>query len=409
NLTKMKGGHCHRTVTLLFFVLRSVTYVTSHIDSSVSSQISTEGWDALTHHGRPLYCTSCHKLLSLRIVSGIFIIYLFYEMTFAQEPSEDFNYLPTKYSHMRDFFLHIDTRRHQRDNLKPKEWQYEGIPIELTNQNGIDNENTAADLTTTPKLVLDRRYRRIYNPDEVATIEEFPYMAALLVNNELWCGAVIIDTDKVLTAAHCLQLQYNNRFFREYVKMLTVRVGSSNATAGGEVLRVSEIFFHPNYKPQTLEFNYAVLKLHKNLTFGRKDPYIEKIPFARDKVVPVDNKVTFLGWGSVLGINGAGGQVLLQKVTLPVYDLADCQEVYGKELVTRTNFCAGFITVPKNVCNHDAGGPAVMDGMLIGVLSFSSKRCDQTDQPAVFSTVGAIASWLDDLGQKKVHLRSLMQ
>ncbi|KAH9645464.1 hypothetical protein HF086_010188 [Spodoptera exigua] len=343
----MEGGHCHRTVTLLFFVLHSVTYVTSHIDSSVSSQISTE-----------------------------------------------------------------DTRRHQRDNLKPKDWQYEGIPIELTNQNGIDNENTAADLTTTPvtqpttpKLVLDRRYRRIYNPDEVATIEEFPYMAALLVNNELWCGAVIIDTDKVLTAAHCLQLQYNNRFFREYVKMLTVRVGSSNATAGGEVLRVSEIFFHPNYKPQTLEFNYAVLKLHKNLTFGRSDPYIEKIPFARDKVVPVDNKVTFLGWGSVLGINGAGGQVLLQKVTLPVYDLADCQEVYGKELVTRTNFCAGFITVPKNVCNHDAGGPAVMDGMLIGVLSFSSKRCDQTDQPAVFSTVGAIASWLDDLGQKKVHLR----
>ncbi|KAF9812267.1 hypothetical protein SFRURICE_012819 [Spodoptera frugiperda] len=267
----------------------------------------------------------------------------------------------------------------------------------------------AATQATTTKLVLDRRYRRIYNPDEVATIEEFPYMAALLVNNELWCGGVIIDKDKVLTAAHCLQLQYNNRFFREYVKMLTVRVGSTNATSGGELLRVSEIFFHPNYKPQTLEFNYAVLKLHKNLTFGRRDPYIEKITFARDKVVPVDNKIMFLGWGSVLGVSGAGGQVLLQKVVLPVYDSADCQEIYGKDLVTRTNFCAGYITLPKNVCNHDAGGPAVMDGVLIGVLSFSSKRCDQADQPAVFSTVGAIATWLDGLGQSKVHLRALLQ
>nr|XP_049701549.1 trypsin-7 isoform X3 [Helicoverpa armigera] len=264
---------------------------------------------------------------------------------------------------------------------------------------------TTKAVPTTTKLVMDRRYRRIYNPDEVAVIEDFPYMAALLVNNDLWCGAVIIDKDKVLTAAHCLQLQYNNRFFREYVKMLNVRVGSTNATAGGELLRVSEIFFHPNYKPQTLEFNYAVLRTHKNMTFGRKDPYIEKIPIAKDKVVPVDNTIMFLGWGSVLGIDGGGGQVLLQKVALPVYDTADCQEVYGRDLVTRTNFCAGYITIPKNVCNHDAGGPAIMDGVLVGVLSFSSKRCDQPDQPAVFSSVGAIASWLDKLGEKKVQLR----
>ena len=82
--------------------------------------------------------------------------------------------------------------------------------------------------------------------------------------------------------------------------MLTVRVGSTNATAGGELVRVSEIFFHPNYKPQTLEFNYAVLKIHKNLTLGKKDPAIEKIDYAREKVVPVDNQISFLGWGSVL-------------------------------------------------------------------------------------------------------------
>lgn len=60
--------------------------------------------------------------------------------------------------------------------------------------------------------------------------------------------------------------QYNNRFFREYVKMLNVRVGSTNATSGGELMRVTEISFHPNYKPTTLEFNAAILKLYRNLT-----------------------------------------------------------------------------------------------------------------------------------------------
>lgn len=32
----------------------------------------------------------------------------------------------------------------------------------------------------------------------------------------------------------------------------------------------------------------------------------------------------------VQGATGTGGRVLLQKVELPVYDLSDCQDVYGK-------------------------------------------------------------------------------
>lgn len=87
--------------------------------------------------------------------------------------------------------------------------------------------------------------------------------------------------------------------------MLTVRVGSSNATAGGDVLRVVEIIFHPNYKPSTLEFNFAVVKLHKNITFGKGDLRVDMVPYSKDKIIPVDNTVTFLGWGSVLVRNSS--------------------------------------------------------------------------------------------------------
>nr|XP_049701547.1 trypsin-7 isoform X1 [Helicoverpa armigera] len=366
----MATRRCRNMAPILLVVLNSLVYVTAHVETSLSFEGSDE---------------DSSKADNRRMGEG----------------SQQYEGLP----------IEFPSRRNEAANeIVPPEpttttAQQPSITAQPPTTTTQQPSTTTKAVPTTTKLVMDRRYRRIYNPDEVAVIEDFPYMAALLVNNDLWCGAVIIDKDKVLTAAHCLQLQYNNRFFREYVKMLNVRVGSTNATAGGELLRVSEIFFHPNYKPQTLEFNYAVLRTHKNMTFGRKDPYIEKIPIAKDKVVPVDNTIMFLGWGSVLGIDGGGGQVLLQKVALPVYDTADCQEVYGRDLVTRTNFCAGYITIPKNVCNHDAGGPAIMDGVLVGVLSFSSKRCDQPDQPAVFSSVGAIASWLDKLGEKKVQLR----
>ncbi|XP_026494465.2 trypsin-7-like [Vanessa tameamea] len=290
-------------------------------------------------------------------------------------------------------------RRSNDDN----EWQYEGMTIELPPRRTY-NVQKKTTKKPSPNPALDRRYRRIYNADEITYVEDYPFLAALLVNKQLWCGAAIIESDRILTAAHCLQLQYNNRFFREYVKMLTVRVGSSNATSGGDIYRVIEIFFHPNYKPNTLEFNFAVLKLHKNISFDGQDKNVAKIDYSTDRIIPTDNNITFLGWGSVLSAGGLGGQVLLQKLVLPVYDLADCQEVYGRELVTRSNFCAGYITLAKNVCNHDAGGPAIMDGLLVGILSFSSRRCDQPDQPAVFSTVGQIANWLETLSEKKITL-----
>ncbi|KAL4717785.1 hypothetical protein ACJJTC_000934 [Scirpophaga incertulas] len=282
-----------------------------------------------------------------------------------------------------------------------REWQYAGR-LELSSQTYkkpfADVYTTETVTTTSVRPPLDPRYRRIYNPDETASVEDFPFMAALLVNGELLCSAAIIDRDTILTAAHCLQLQYNNRFFREYVKMLTVRVGTDNATAGGQLLQVTEIHFHPNYKPETLEFNFAVLKLHKNLTLSKKFN-VGLVPLcSKHTAIPTDRNITFLGWGFVLDVGGFGGRILLQKLELPIYELADCQDIYGRDLVTRRNFCAGFITLLKNLCNHDAGGPAIMDGKLVGILSFSSRRCDLPDQPAVFSAVGAIAPWFDKLG-----------
>ncbi|CAK1591403.1 unnamed protein product [Parnassius mnemosyne] len=298
----------------------------------------------------------------------VLMIFLCNIVQFTYSHEDTVNYLA-----MTDSSDDMETEPVRRSDMIDKSKSYKGLPIDLS-----PSRQTTKSATTAVYPPLSRRFRRIYNPDETASVSDYPFMAALLVNGQLWCGAAIIRTDSILTAAHCLQLQYNNRFFREYVKMLTVRVGSSNATSGGEIYRVTEIFFHPNYKPSTLEFNFAVVKLHKNIS-AESEYKASVIEYSQDRLVPTDTQITFLGWGSVLGSEGLGGQTLLQKVKLPVYDFADCQEVYGKDLVTRSNFCAGYITLPKNVCNPD--------------------------QPAVFSSVGFVAEWLGKLGEKRMRLR----
>lgn len=47
---------------------------------------------------------------------------------------------------------------------------------------------------------------------------------------------------------------------------------------------------------------------------------------------------------------------------------------------------------------HGAGGAAVLDGQLAGLLSFSSSRCGP-DQPAVFTATGSVVSWLDNVDE----------
>lgn len=42
-----------------------------------------------------------------------------------------------------------------------------------------------------------------------------------------------------------------------------------------------------------------------------------------------------------------------------------------------------------------------MDGVLVGILSFSAKRCDKPDKPAVFTSVGAVADWLTNVDARK--------
>ncbi|XP_026318324.1 uncharacterized protein LOC113229055 [Hyposmocoma kahamanoa] len=110
-------------------------------------------------------------------------------------------------------------------SINSRRYSYKGIPIEMHQPERRSNfapvfssivtpattrrtttTTTSAPQTTPIHPPLDRRYRRIYNPDERASVEDYPFMAALLVNNELWCGAAIIGPDRVLTAAHCLQL-----------------------------------------------------------------------------------------------------------------------------------------------------------------------------------------------------------
>lgn len=52
-------------------------------------------------------------------------------------------------------------------------------------------------------VILERDNLRIRGGNATDT-QNFPYMAAIIINGRLWCAGVIVDENWVVTAAHCL-------------------------------------------------------------------------------------------------------------------------------------------------------------------------------------------------------------
>ncbi|XP_038218681.1 uncharacterized protein LOC119837225 [Zerene cesonia] len=247
--------------------------------------------------------------------------------------------------------------------------------------------------------------RRIYK-GERTKIKYFPFIVSVHIFNSFHCAGSIIKSDLIITASSCLQLAHNNRLFRENPAFLSVRVGSSFYSGGGEVISVLEVYFHPAYDPKTLRNNLCLLRLSRHLKFSRKVKRVKRIDFDRNPWnLPLTTPgVTILGWGA----KGRSGIIfdpwknILSFAILDIYPRQDCQDVYTKEFVTNKHFCAGFLSKGGGACNRDVGGPGVVDGKLMGVVSFGSPTCGTPDAPTVFTKLGFYTDWIEDIMEKQV-------
>ncbi|XP_060807363.1 transmembrane protease serine 11A-like [Amyelois transitella] len=241
--------------------------------------------------------------------------------------------------------------------------------------------------------------RRLFK-GERTSIRSYPFMVSVHVVGRFWCGGAIYWHDLVLTSASCLQLMHNNRFFRENPKALAVRVGSNHSRIGGEEVEAIEVYFHPGYNPRTLRNNIAIIRLRRHLYFSYhripKLIEISKYPHGMASTA----QVMLLGWGvTKMSQKLSYEPIYLQRKYLPIYPNTFCKEVYGDKFVASKMFCAGTMTTGEGACDHDAGGPAILGGKLVGIISFGPTVCGFPNAPTVFTLVGAYADWIKNVNE----------
>lgn len=200
------------------------------------------------------------------------------------------------------------------------------------------------------------------------------------------CGATIIGTRWLLTAAHCVK----DTGDRARAAGSRAYINPPSFDEPGEAVRISAIHIHPKFRLKTMKNDIALLYTSSDIAnaplgfvaqgqsperdtalqvfgFGTTSPYIEKMS-------------DFLRVADIYDLAGTTGK---------------CGK-YGSDYRRANMLCAGLVGGKRDACQGDSGGPLTTVGdtrALVGIVSWGAK-CGSKRYPGVYTRVSKYAPYI---------------
>ncbi|KAH9523393.1 hypothetical protein Btru_039911 [Bulinus truncatus] len=238
-----------------------------------------------------------------------------------------------------------------------------------------------------------------------------PYQASLQVHIPPYgwfhfCGAVIIDKDRVLTAAHCL-LSFPADILRVEVGVLNLRAPPLEYTQYMDVLSVRPNEGFSMEESKGFPNDIGLVYLKNSIQFNAN---VQPAKIAPGGTTFDDQECVVSGWGR-LWYNGPL-PAHLQEAKMRKMSYAQCLAAHERfgVWVDQNHLCViGEADENGNapgVCNGDSGGPMLCGEKrqyLAGVTSYSFSKCD-TSLPFVYTRVSGFNSWINNSKHPKFTL-----
>ncbi|XP_076245966.1 transmembrane protease serine 9-like [Calliopsis andreniformis] len=237
---------------------------------------------------------------------------------------------------------------------------------------------------------------------------EFPYAVALGYKNtdtdanssslKYICGGSLISSEHVLTAAHCVNNIQDDVPIEVHLGNVNIRSTASNV----QRIPISNIILHPKYRPPSIYYDVAIIKLMTKISESVKPVCLPTKPLHSFTMTPRTPLVVIgRGW---MDFYDEKANKLLIMTRLSFVSREECREYYNESIrlphgIDDTMICAkGINAVETSICPHESGGPLVMltetGDTLVGITSFGV-GCG-TDVPDVYAAVHSYLDWIEE-------------
>uniref|UniRef100_A0A087XI84 Serine protease 56 n=1 Tax=Poecilia formosa TaxID=48698 RepID=A0A087XI84_POEFO len=235
-----------------------------------------------------------------------------------------------------------------------------------------------------------------------APLGSWPWLVNLQLNGELMCGGVLVDSSWVVTAAHCFAGSRSESYW-------TAVVGEFDITKKDpdeQVLKVNRVIQHPKFSPKTFNNDIALVELTSPAVLSE---HVTPVCLPSGVDPPTGSGCLVAGWGSLYEDGPSADVVMEAKV--PLLPQSTCKSALGKDLVTNTMLCAGYLSGGIDSCQGDSGGPLIYQDrisgrfQLFGVTSWGD-GCGEKGKPGVYTRVSAFSDWVQAEIQKSLRSRA---
>ncbi|XP_040822792.1 transmembrane protease serine 11E-like [Ochotona curzoniae] len=258
--------------------------------------------------------------------------------------------------------------------------------VEIKKINKTETDKFLNNCCGTRRSKSARQSVRIIGGTEVEE-GEWPWQASLQWDGIHRCGATLINSTWLLSAAHCFILYKDparwTASFGVTIKPLKMRQG------------LRRIIVHEKYNHSTHDYDISLAELSSPVPYTNAVHRI-CLPEASHEFHPGD-EMFVTGFGARQNDGYSQNHLREVQVDLIQTDICNDPQVYNGAITPRM-LCAGSLQGKRDACQGDSGGPLVSPDprniwYLVGVVSWGDE-CGQPNKPGVYTRVTALRDWI---------------